>query len=179
MKEKTILEKLNESKSAIFVILLVILYGGWKYGYKEYKSTQVKDSFSTPIIYQKDKTNGIERFATEIVLSLENNTPLQYRDEARDLFFFISYAKARHTGKSYEQLTLAEKRTLAILVIRYAAEANGNKITLYEIFGLANALKKEKPELWKEYMEIQSLNMTVEDKNRIKISEDIVKNILN
>lgn len=77
------------------------------------------------------------------------------------------------------KLTLAEKRTLAILVIRYAAEANGNKITLYEIFGLANALKKEKPELWKEYREIQSLNMTVEDKNRIKTSEDIVKNILN
>lgn len=125
------------------------------------------------------KNDGLEIFATDVVLSLENDTPLQYRDEARELFFFISYAKARHDKRSYEQLTLAEKRTLALLVIRSVAEANGNKITLYEIFGLANVLKKEKPKLWKEYKEIQNINMTVEDKNRIKSSEDIVKNILN
>lgn len=166
-------------KSTLFVLLIALIYVGAKYGYKEYKSTQVKDIFSMPILYQKYKNDGLEIFATDVVLSLENDTPLQYRDEARELFFFISYAKARHDKRSYEQLTLAEKRTLALLVIRSVAEANGNKITLYEIFGLANVLKKEKPKLWKEYKEIQNINMTVEDKNRIKSSEDIVKNILN
>lgn len=169
----------NIVKYVVVVIILSCVSAGVKQLKEWTFKEKVKDTLSTPIFYRGDDQQSITNFSKDVIFAVEYDMPNEYKSEARLLFFFIAYAKAMINKEDYESLDLSDRRLNALNVIRKVAKANNNKITPYEIFGIAASLKKESPSLWVAYKQFIDEGVNKTRMERRELQNQIVTGLLN
>jgi len=169
----------NIIKYVIVVIILSCVSAGVKQLREWTFKEKVKDVMSTQILYRGDDQQSMTNFSKDVIFAIEYDMPNEYKSEARSLFFFIAYVKTMVNNEDYASLDLIDRRLNALSVIRKVAKANNNKITPYEIFGIAASLRKESPSLWNDYKQFVDDGMSKQRMENLELQNQTVKNLLN